>query len=261
MPATTINSESSYLSKVISDLDFYRRFYTVRSDDERKTPVRFISPALSAYDKYRYVLLRDSHIRELTQQYWYRPDYVSYEEYKTTNYWAVLLYINDIPSIEEFTKSTIIVPELSALSFISVETERNRPDLEIVPIDVRDLANTTPLYNSKRPEVSINTSLKNEDTVNTDADVHYARDTYTLKSIDVLNRYVDLTYAPVLESVKLIVKGQGNYLYNKHYTMIKGNRNQYTRLTWDPRKLSGPGMMNIMREKVSFDVTYVKKDK
>lgn len=259
MAAITINSDSAYKSKVFSDIDFYRRFYTVRSNDDLKTPIRFISPALYAYDRYRYVLLRDSRIRELSQQYWYRPDYVSYEEYNTTNYWAVLLYINDIPSIEEFTKDRIIVPSISALSTVLNETERNRPDTEIVPIDVRDLANTTPLYNGKLPEVIANVKLIEENVSTITADVDYARDSFVLKSTDVLNRYVDLKYPAILESVKLSIPDKGNYSYNVHYKIIKGISSQYNRLTWDPRQLSGPGMMNIMRERVKFDVTYVRR--
>ncbi len=257
MAVKTVNQEAKYSSQVFSDIDFYRRWYSLKSDDE--IPVRFVSPALDAYEQYRYVLLKNSRIRRLTSKYYYRPDYVSYEEYGTTNFWSMLLFINDIPTIEQFDKLSIIVPTIGALDTVITEMKRNRMDLEIVPLSIRELSNTPLLYNSKVPEVIVEKTDTADYSKTVSATLDYIRDRFVLDSTDVLRRYVDLSHVAIVESVKLIIPGETNYLYGKHYKVIKGDSGLMTRLTWDSRKVSSPKLMDVMREKLSFDVTYVDR--
>ena len=281
LSTVSINSESLSKSKLFSDIDYYRRSYTIRekSNDGQESIVRFVSPELDVYEKYRYPLLKNSTIRELLPKYYYRPDYVSFEEYGTTNYWALLLFINNIPNIESFVTDRIIVPNKSIVTSISLDAEKVRTDLEIVPLSIRELSNTTAMYsgkistvsvdgssiispaayNGKIPEVLLDGSKDDENVLQTPGDIDYRRDTFVLTMTDVLNRYVTLNHPAISESIKLIIPGKENYVYNKHYTLIKGTSNMFNRVTWDPRKLMGPGMMSIMKEKLSFDVTYVER--
>ena len=257
MITKTINEEALYNSQVFSDIDYYRRQYTLKSDDD--IPVRFISPAIDAYEQYRYVLLKNSRVRRLTSKYYYRPDYVSYEEYGTTNYWAMLLFINDIPTIEQFDKLSIIVPTVGALNNVITEMHRKRMDLEIVPLTIRQLSNTPLLYSSSVPEVIVDKTDLDENVKTSATNLDYIRDTFTLTSMDVLNRYVTLSHNAILESVKLIIPDHPNYLYEKHYKVVKGSSGVLNRLTWDSRKVSSPKLMDVMREKLVFDVTYVDR--
>ena len=132
--AITTTRQATTLSKMFTDLDFYRRRYGLVEDNDENIVVRFVAPQICAFEEYRYVFLKNSVTKELKPNYFYRPDYVSYEEYGTTNLWSLLLFINDIATIEEFNREFIIVPTRSVIYDISLDVIRREPYKEIVPL-------------------------------------------------------------------------------------------------------------------------------
>ena len=101
----TIDQEANVLVKLATDLDKYRRYYSLKEVDTDETIfVKFVAPKIIAFEDYRFYLLKNSDTKPLSPANYYRPDYVSYQEYGTVNLWAMLLFINDIPTIEDFEK-------------------------------------------------------------------------------------------------------------------------------------------------------------
>ena len=125
----TIDKEAKQLSNLAIDIDNFRRRYKIKDSDKT---IFFVSPSLSVLQKFRFLLTSKSVIKELEEKYYRKPDYLSFDEYGTTVLWPVLLYINNIPSIEEFTVTEVIIPDLSAI------TEMSRYNDSV--LDVLDLA-------------------------------------------------------------------------------------------------------------------------
>lgn len=123
----TIDQESRYRSKLSIDVDY--------SADRYKTEngyFTFPSPVLETIDKNLYFLLKNSKSVSLDKKYYYRPDYLSYDEYGTVALANLLMYINNIPSLEHFTNATIIVPTYAAISTILTD---KFPDRKVDSLD------------------------------------------------------------------------------------------------------------------------------
>jgi len=261
--AVTIDEEASILSRVYSDLDKYRRFYStteVNEKDQETILIQFVAPKLFLFEEYRFTLLKNSETRELEPEYYYRPDYLSYNEYGTINLWAMILFINDIPTVEDFISKTVKVPsKQSILSLTKAATERQALK-EIVKLHELEAKATPPLY-ARKKSIPENLIPDPDTPLFTPSDMYFARDVFTLDLVNVRNRYVDLTYEPVSESVNLNIVDSPNYLKGKHYDIIKGNKG-YNRLTWDPRKISsGIGLVDVLVEGTQFEVSYAKRIK
>ena len=261
--AVTIDEEASILSRVYSDLDKYRRFYSmpeVNEKDQETIFIQFVAPKLFLFEEYRFSLLQNSETRELDPEYYYRPDYLSYNEYGTINLWAMLLFINDIPTVEDFIVENIKVPsKQSILSLTRSATERKTLQ-EIVKLHDLPAKATPPLY-ARKKSIPENNIPDPSAPLFTPSDMYFARDVFTLDLVNVRNRYVDLTYEPVEDSVNLNIVDSPNYLKGKHYDIIRGG-NGYNRLTWDPRKISsGIGLVDVLTEGTQFEVSYAKRIK
>ena len=44
-----------------------------------------------------------------------KPDYLSYDEYKTVSLAQLLMYVNGVMSAEEFNMELVVVPSMSAI--------------------------------------------------------------------------------------------------------------------------------------------------
>ncbi len=268
MPLTRgidIGTEARILSKTYSDLDNFRRFYgmvetgaiTNANGSTSDVNIKFVAPKLFLFEEFRFTLLKNSVTKPLTPLRYYRPDYVSYEEYGTINLWAMLLFINDIPTIEDFDVEHIKIPSKSSIMKLT-NAATSRKTLEIiVPMHERQLKPTPQLYSKKK-------TIPNEITKPTvvsqvASNVYFNKDTFTLNLIDIRNRYVDLEFQPIPNSVTFNIENAPNYMQGKHYDIIRGS-NGYNRLTWDPRKIpNGVGMLSIMRESMYVEISYAKK--
>jgi len=260
--AINIGDESRILSKLFDDLDNYRRFYTMPekdTEDNKTISIQFAAPKLFLFEEFRFSLLANSTIKQLDPEMYYRPDYVSYNEYGTTNLWGMLLFINDIPTIEDFSVETIKVPsKFIVLELTNTASERKLLK-EIVPLYELDPKPTPSLFYKRKVLPEENLSIRTAP-VFTPNNIYFQRETFTLGIADVRNRYIDLNDEPVSESVSIQVLNGVNYLKGKHYDLLAGKKG-INRLTWDPRRLtSGVGMMDIMVENAQFEVTYARKN-
>jgi len=84
---------------------------------------------LLTLDKNLYYLLRYSEEVPFERQYSYRPDYLSYDYYGTTILWEMLLYVNNVFSIEDFVLDTVVIPTLDAVNFV-IQDSFQIPDPE-----------------------------------------------------------------------------------------------------------------------------------
>jgi len=78
----------------------------------------FPDPNLLTLDKNLYYLLRHSEEVQFDGKYKYRPDYLSFDYYGTVILWEMLLYVNNVFSLEDFDLDTVVIPSLDAVTFV-----------------------------------------------------------------------------------------------------------------------------------------------
>ena len=109
--AITIDRESRQRSNLSIDINY--------SGDRYKTDngyFTFPAPTLETIDHYLYYLIQNSKEKKFERQYLMRPDYLSFDEYGTVALAQMLMYVNAVPSIEDFDLEYVIVPTLSAVT-------------------------------------------------------------------------------------------------------------------------------------------------
>ena len=111
--AELINTEAT--QNLQSPLDIEKFGPRWKTDNDLFT---FPDPNLLTLDKNLYYLLRHSEEVAFEGKYKYRPDYLSFDYYGTVILWEMLLYINNVFSIEDFDLDTVVVPSLRAVNFV-----------------------------------------------------------------------------------------------------------------------------------------------
>ncbi len=106
----TIDTESRQRERVAVDINFSGNRY--KTENGLYT---FPAPELAMIDKHLYFLLTHSTQKQFEQKYIMRPDYLSYDEYQTVSLAQMLMYINNVMSIEEFSMELVVVPTMSAV--------------------------------------------------------------------------------------------------------------------------------------------------
>lgn len=107
----TIDRESRQRVGLSIDINF--------SGDRYKTDngiFTFPAPTLETIDQYLYFLLQNSKEKPFELQYTMRPDYLSFDEYGTVSLAQLLMYVNNVPSIEQFSLDTVVIPTISAIT-------------------------------------------------------------------------------------------------------------------------------------------------
>jgi hypothetical protein len=243
MPLTkskNIIDEANILSRYASDMDNSRRFYTMveksEDADEKDISIKFVSPKFHIWEEYRFTLLKDAVRKPLESKDYYRPDYVAYNEYSNINFWALILFINDIPTIEDFNVESIIIPSYSCVRDVVQAVSDKQPVQEFVALYELPPTPTIPLY-SKKKMVAAGTVDIVEQVEFTPTNMYFARESFTLTLFDIRNRYIELIQEPVDASVNLIISDSSNYIKGRHYDIIQGTKGK-NRLTWNPRLIS-----------------------
>jgi len=254
----TIDLDSIRGAKLIVDIDNFKTKYVQKSDF---TKVFFVSPSLPTFDRFRYVLLKNSVKKQMTPRYQFRPDYLSYDEYGTVILWPLLLYINDIPSIEEFDIPEAIIPDFATINELTNYGEA------LSPIEDVDVLNAPPsktkleqLYSTKmvpKPDPVITAEVTDMPS--------FVRQIFALDSTQLYNRYIDLAYEPIKESVTLkVVKTTSDVfipVYTVHYAIIKDSSNIYKRVSWAATDCpNGSGMESDLVLSEIIEVQYAKKE-
>jgi len=106
----TIDTESRQRERVAVDINFSGNRY--KTENGLYT---FPAPELATIDKHLYFLLTHSTQKEFEQKYIMRPDYLSYDEYQTVSLSQMLMYVNNVMSVEAFNLELVVVPTLSAV--------------------------------------------------------------------------------------------------------------------------------------------------
>lgn len=90
--------------------------------------VKIYDPTISVLVENKPYLIAKSDYIKLDTIYHQRPDLLSKDTYGSTEFWYMILYINDVPSIMDFTNDFIYLPSLDVLySYIkSYIPDRNR---------------------------------------------------------------------------------------------------------------------------------------
>lgn len=91
----------------------------------------FTSPSLWVLEKHLYFLLRNSTKKDFDSKYTMRPDYLSYDEYGTVTLAPLLMYVNGVPSIEDFELLKVIVPDLQSIVEIIQDKFRKKTTDEL----------------------------------------------------------------------------------------------------------------------------------
>lgn len=256
----TIDEEARILSKYPDDIDKFRRFYTMKEINSDETiNIRFCAPSIIALENNRFYLLKNSNKEQVKPSRYYRPDYFSYDKYGTTNLWSMLLFLNNIPTIEDFDKEEIYVPTPASVLNLSNRVVQLNVDKEIVPL-YRTAPKATPLlFTSKLLIPDYNAVTPISVIIPTPSTKFVRESMYTVDVVMARERFVNLTYEPIPETVTIKTESGTTYLYGKHYEIVKGNRG-YNKLIWDPRHLStGVGMVSVLIEGTDFEVTYTRK--
>ena len=95
----------------------------------------FPAPELLTIEKHIFFLLRNSSIEKFAPKYKYRPDYLSFDKYGTTILWQLLLYVNGIPSVEDFDIKEVVIPSTQAIVEINKDNFPDLPTEDLREID------------------------------------------------------------------------------------------------------------------------------
>jgi hypothetical protein len=127
--AILIDNEAIRQAKTALDIEKFGERYRTENNY-----FSFPDPNLDTIDKNLFYLLRNSEEMEFNSKYNYRPDYLSYDMYGTTSLWELLMYVNAIPSVEDFVLETVIVPSLSSIIYILQDRfpEQDADDLDTI---------------------------------------------------------------------------------------------------------------------------------
>ena len=75
----------------------------------------FPSPTLTTIEKNLYFLLRNSRTETFKGEYKFKPDYLSFDNYGTVILDQLLMYVNNIKTVEEFDLQTVVIPTFDAI--------------------------------------------------------------------------------------------------------------------------------------------------
>jgi len=110
MPTITIDKESRQRVKLSVDINFYGNRY--KTDNGLYT---FPAPTLETIDKNLYYLSKHSILKDFDRQYLMRPDYMSFDQYGTVALAQLLMYVNGVFSLEQFSLDKIYIPSFASI--------------------------------------------------------------------------------------------------------------------------------------------------
>jgi hypothetical protein len=94
----------------------------------------FSAPDLWTLEKNLFYLLSNSTLVQFNSKYMYRPDYMSYDEYGTTQLAQLLMYVNSCACIEDFSLVQIAIPTMSAIVEILSDKITAPSNVALLPI-------------------------------------------------------------------------------------------------------------------------------
>jgi hypothetical protein len=258
--AITIDTESRIYSGMLIDIDKCRLKYITKETDQStdtEINIEFISPFIKVYENLKFFLLKNSIIKTLSPKNFYRPDYVSYSEWGTTQLWTLLLFVNDISTIEEFDVSEIYVPDKSVISSIISNIISSLPVININTSQLTSRDSQAKLFEKKESPILQNTYQALSASQDLDQKFYFVTQIFPIRNVIVSQRFLDLRYAAVPASVDFKVQNQPNFIYGVHYTLIS-NAGTLSRITWS-KKYTTIGLEDIISEGDIVQVSYARE--
>ena len=108
-----IDTEARQHLKQPVDIDHMRDRYKTTSE-----LYSFPSPTLETIEKNIFFLLKNSEYKQFELKYIYRPDYLSFDSYGTVLLDQLLMFVNGVYTVEEFSLDKVIVPTFQAIVYI-----------------------------------------------------------------------------------------------------------------------------------------------
>jgi len=109
----SIKAESKRNASLNVDFDNFREKY---KDADGISEVIFPGFSIPPYEINMFILMSNSEQVDFIPRWHQRPDYVSYDYYGSVIFWPIILYVNQIPSFEDFKDiSKILVPSYSMI--------------------------------------------------------------------------------------------------------------------------------------------------
>ena len=130
MPTITIDKESNNFRRM--PIDFERMGERYKTENELFT---FPDPDLRTLEENLFFLLRNATELVFKPRYNFRPEYLSYDIYGTPALGPVLLFVNNISSVEDFFDlPKVVIPSLDAITKIlsDIFPEEDISDLQSI---------------------------------------------------------------------------------------------------------------------------------
>lgn len=250
----SIKTEANRNAKLTTDIDNFRNRY-VDFDPVSNIEVIFPSFDILTFDKNLFILLNQSEEVKFKTRWYMRPDYVSFDYYKTVIYWPLIMYLNNVYTMEEFVDfETILVPPYT--SIFQLFNDRN-VDKNILPLQEKNVNDPTvnqfykkyPLDLLELQKLAASESIlgfENKDVLG----IYNAEKTevITLTSEHIANKYVDLLREPASTSSVTLSLNNLNIAqrYNYDYTLKYNGSNSLRRISWKTSDvLESSGLGNI----------------
>lgn len=130
MPTRTIDKESNNFRRM--PIDFERMGERFKTDNNLFT---FPDPNLKTLEENLYYLLRNSTEFNFKPRYNYKPEYLSFDIYGTPALSPVLMFVNNIGSVEDFANlPKVVIPSIDAITDIlgDIFPEEETEDLQSI---------------------------------------------------------------------------------------------------------------------------------
>lgn len=227
-----------------TDLDNMRTTF-IDNDPTTGISIKFPSFNLDVYEKNRFYLLSKSTQIDFSTRWNMRPDYASYDLYGGSEfYWPLLLYLNNIESIEAFTNlETILAPPHNVILDILRDVQYKKMTNGLVDSEIIK-KRINPAY-IEFPNSKVNTNLldsnnqlkSNIPVYKNEVTSTEITDQFTLTNLDITNKYVDLSNE--VSNISTLVLYLSPFLntpikFSYDYTLIYNDKNKLNRISWNP---------------------------
>lgn len=232
-------AKSNYRQSI--DVDNFRNFYD-DYDPFSKLYVKFPSFDIISFERNFYIMAAKSRQVDFINRWIMRPDYVSYDFYRTTVLWPMILYINGVFTIEEFKGfKTILVPPMDAV----LDLVKNRNvDKEIIRVSEENKpTNKINRFYKKYPLDKYENEQRKAAKELTESGVPPTvgvynvekTETFTLSSTDITNKYILL--ANEASSPSSIILSLNNYnlaqRYGYDYVLTYDTSGLLKKISWN----------------------------
>ncbi len=126
----TIDEESK--NRILSSFNFD---YMTDRYNAKESSYIIPSPEIAAIEQNFYYLLKHSEVKPFQRKYIMKPSYLSYDEYGTVMLSSLLMFINNVKSIEDFHLDRVVIPTFDAIINICKNRFPDRDVNELLKIN------------------------------------------------------------------------------------------------------------------------------